>query len=223
MTGKTHRVGGVLSCLGGYILLKENGMLLGDVDPLLQLTVMYPFAIYGSVVSDLDHAWESSPCRDIVSYVINKILHLTTPINEGKTGVLSLLDARHRSWQTHSDLFLFLMMFVSSVLLNQSVNNADHIIIRLIFMGLVLGISSHLVLDMLTPEGIWFISLVFVKKLFGLKFLPSKVSFVPNTEFFRTGGSWEKLIRWLMWLICLFFLFKIILWVSSYSIDFLKA
>ena len=67
MTGKTHRVGGMLCCLGGYTLLEANGMLLGDVNPLLQLTIMYPFAIYGSTVSDLDHHWQSAPSKDIVS------------------------------------------------------------------------------------------------------------------------------------------------------------
>ena len=55
MTGKTHRVGGMLCVLGGFTILDSKGMLLGNVSPMIQLVMMYPFALYGSVVSDLDH------------------------------------------------------------------------------------------------------------------------------------------------------------------------
>ena len=205
------------------MLLRDNGMLLGNVDPLLQLTVMYPFAIYGSTVSDLDHNWDSCPSKDIVSYLINKILHLTTNINKDKTNVLSLFNAKHRSWQTHSDMFLVLMMLVGGVLMGNSINTADQVILRLITVGMVLGILSHMVLDMLTPEGIWCILFVAVRKAFNIRFLPRKISFVPNTEFFRTGGTWERIIRWLMWVACFFLFVNIILTSTSYGMDFMKA
>lgn len=226
MTGKTHRVGGMLCCLGGYTLLEANGMLLGNVSPLLQLTVMYPFAIYGSVVSDLDHHWQSSPSKDIVSYGINKTLHLSTKIRS-KMGskspiykLLGLLDAKHRSWQTHSDLFLVTMVLIAYLILGGTSSDVDSVLIRLVSLGLVLGVISHLFLDMLTPEGIWCIVLAVISKVTGSKVIPQKVSFVPNTKFFRTGGTWESIIRTIMWVICFLLIIRIIYIESPYSIDF---
>lgn len=223
MEGKTHRIGGMLCCLGGYTILESKGMLLGDVSPLVQLAVMYPFAIYGSVVSDLDHNWHSAPCKDVISLGINKILHLTTPIREktnSKSFLVSLFDARHRSWQTHSDLFLFVLIVVANSILSSTVNSADQVIIRLITTGLVLGIISHLVLDMLTPEGVWSIVTTILGKITKYKKIPKKIHFVPNTPFFRTGGTWEKIIRYIMWIVCIFLLLNLILDLSPYQIVF---
>ena len=67
-------MGGVLCTLVGYSILESNGMLIEGVNPLLQLTVVYPFALYGSVFSDLDHSWQSSPVKDPFSYFVNKCL-----------------------------------------------------------------------------------------------------------------------------------------------------
>lgn len=224
MTGKTHRVGGMLCCLGGYMLLERNGMLLGDVNPLLQLTVMYPFALYGSTVSDLDHNWESTPSRDIISLGINKILHLTEKFDkDGKNPLFALFNARHRSWQTHSEMFLIAMFFAAYFLLGVTSSNADQVILKLITTGLVLGVISHLVLDMMTPEGIWFISLVVIGKVLKFKWLPRKISLVPNTKFFRTGGIWESMIRCIMWGICIVLLGIILFSMSPYSVQFLKG
>lgn len=224
MTGKTHRVGGMLCCLGGYMLLEKNGMLLGDVNPLLQLVVMYPFSLYGSTVSDLDHNWQSCPSKDVVSYGINTVLHLTEKFDrEDKFTVLSIFNARHRSWQTHSDLFLAFMIWLASFILGVSSTNADQVIIKLVTSGLVLGIISHLVLDMLTPEGIWSIVMVVLKKILGVRYLPYKISFVPDAKFFRTGGAWETLIRWFMWLVCLVLFGMILLSVSPYDVHFLRG
>lgn len=226
MTGKTHRVGGMLCVLGGYQILASRGFLLSDVNPINQLIVMYPFALYGSVVSDMDHNWHSAPCKDIVSLGINKVLHLSSGVRDHMneksmaSKVLGIFDAQHRSWQTHSELFLIIMVAVMLKLLGGSNGNADYAIIRLVFTGLILGIISHLVLDMFTPEGIWFISLVIVGRLIGKK-LPTKISFVPDTKFFRTGGSWETLVRYSLWVLCLVIGISIIYQMSPYQIDFL--
>ena len=201
MTGKTHRVGGMLCCLAGYSVLESKGMLLGNVNPLLQLSVMYPFAIYGSVMSDLDHHWESAPSKDIFSWFLNKVLHITTGVSDSikkKVPILKVFDAKHRSWQTHSDIFLLLMCILFSKLLGLSASVADAVIIKLIFVGLILGIISHLVLDMLTPEGIWSILFVSIRKITKLK-LPEKVTFVPKKKFFATDGPWENLVRKVLW------------------------
>lgn len=205
MTGKTHRIGGVVVCLSGYLLLKNEGMLIANMNPMLQLGIMYPFAIYGSVVSDLDHHWKSAPSKDPVSWVINKALHIA-PHSES-----TLLNAKHRSWQTHSDLFLFLMIALGMYLTINCGGSVDAVFIRLIFMGLTFGIVSHLILDMLTPAGIWSILLMTLKRLFNLRGLPDKLVLVPSSSFFATDGQWEHGVRMVLWVISFILLAVILL------------
>lgn len=218
MQGKTHRVGGVLSALAGYAILEGNGMLISNVEPVLQLAVMYPFAIYGSIVSDLDHNWNSAPAKDPFSWCINKVLHLTTGLRQksGKklNSALSVFDAKHRSWQTHSDLFLFVFIALSFFIGSSSIVGASSIIFKLIMLGFTLGLISHLILDSLTPEGIWFIVPSIIRR--------KKVSFrlVPKSKFFATGGSWERLIRSIMWVIIIFLSIYVIYTMSPYRISF---
>lgn len=217
MQGNTHRVGGALSCLLGYTILYNKGMIMQDVNPLLQLTVMYPFAIYGSVVSDLDHNWNSAPAKDPISEGINGLLHLTTGIRK-KTGsknpILSVLDAKHRSWQTHSDLFLFMFVLLGIWLCSGTVVNANLIILKLVSIGFILGLISHLILDSLTPQGIWCI----IPSIIGRK----KVAFrlVPRTKFFATGGSWEVLIRTVMYISIIILGIYIVYTMSPYRVSF---
>ena len=187
MQGKTHRIGGVLCALTGYTILQSSGNLLPNVEPLVQLAVIYPFAVYGSVVSDLDHNWNSAPSKDPVSWCINKVLHLTTGIRQKtkKTNPLfSIFDAKHRSWQTHSDLFLLLFILLGFIvgLCGGGVADANGTVLKLISLGLILGVISHLILDALTPEGIWCIGLTAIRR--------KKVSFrlVPKSKFFANGG-----------------------------------
>lgn len=197
MTGKTHRLGGVVVCLGGFLALKETNMLIPNVDPMLQLAVIYPFAIYGSIVSDLDHHWQSAPSKDPISWIVNKLLHMAP--NSKNT----FLNAKHRSWQTHSDLFLVLMILAGVFMFNSSYNSFDQALIRLIFIGLIFGIISHLILDMLTPQGIWSVLLVGIKNLLGVKRMQVKLDLVPNTPYFATDGPWEHLVRAILWIISL--------------------
>lgn len=223
MTGKTHRVGGMLCALGGYVILKEKGLLLKDTNPLLQLTIMYPFAIYGSVLPDLDHTWNSSPSKDIVSYLINRVLHLSSFLGNEKTKknfLLNLFDADHRSWQTHSDLFLVVMLFLAYRLLNiDGINGVDALLIRLVFTGLIFGVISHLVLDMLTPEGIWCIGFTVLDRS-GKKKLPKKIHTVPKSSFYATGGKWETLVRNIMWVSCFILLLVILYDICPYRVVF---
>lgn len=228
MTGKTHRVGGMLCVLGGYTILEHKGMLLGNVNPLVQLMVMYPFAIYGSVISDLDHNWHSAPSKDIFSFIINKILHLSSGIRDRLNGksiigkFLAVFDANHRSWQTHSDLLFIIMILLFINIINSPVNNANDAIVRLILVGLILGAISHLFLDMLTPEGIWCISLYCFGRLFNINSI-TKVSLVPDKNFFKTGGTWENIVRNIMWVFCLILILRILVSLSPYAISFIKS
>lgn len=217
MQGKTHRVGGALCAFAGFVLLQSKDALIPDVNPFLQLTVMYPFALYGSVVSDLDHHWDSAPAKDPVSKVINSVLHLTTGIRK-KTGknipILNIFDAKHRSWQTHSDLFLIGLIVLAWWVCQGAINGANGIIFRLVMLGFLLGVISHLILDALTPEGIWCILPSIIRR--------KKVSFhlVPKREFFATGGPWERIIRTLMWISITVLFIYVVYIASPYRIHF---
>lgn len=214
MQGKTHRIGGALCALTGFTILEANNMLIPEVNPVLQLAVMYPFALYGSIVPDLDHNWNSAPAKDPISKGINTLLHLATGIRKksGKKSipVLSVFDAKHRSWQTHSDLFLFLFIILGIWVGNSGISNVNGVIFKLVMFGFVLGLISHLVLDAITPEGIWCIIPSVIRR--------KKVTFrlVPRTKFFATGGPWESIIRTLMWVVIILLCIYVIYIASPY-------
>lgn len=224
MTGKTHRVGGMLCVLGGFTYLESKGLLLRNVNPLLQLTVMYPFALYGSIVSDLDHNANSIPSKDIVSVAINRVLHLTSGLNEstgGRNKMFGLLDAKHRSWQTHSDLFLVALMYaLYQMVMETKLATVESVIWSLVGMGFILGVISHLVLDMITPEGIWSFILVGISKVTGKKLIPKKLRLVPDSKFFSTGGPWESLVRNVLWICCVVLFIRLIYLMTPYRITF---
>lgn len=203
MQGKTHRTGGMTAALGGYVALGANQLLLGDVNPILQFTVIYPFAIYGSTASDLDHHWGSSPQKDIISRVFNITLHAgtkirrTLPERSMASKVLWFFDAKHRSWQTHSyeTLALLIWLCVSSVSGSfSSFNHTEQSIFGLVMAGLSLGLIAHIVLDGITPEGINIATFVILNHIKGTKVLPEKVRIVPQKHYFATGGPWEDLV-----------------------------
>lgn len=201
----------MLCAMIGFVILRDKGLLYGNINPILQLIIMYPFAIWGSICSDLDHHWSSCPDKSIPSRVINWILHLAKPLedNLGKTGfnksplvklVCTLFNAKHRSWQTHSDLTLFGALLLLKHILDGNLGSLilskqDIILASLIVTGITMGIIAHFIYDSITPEGIWLIGFCLINKVLRKKVLPEKLHFVPKTKFFATGGSWETLIR----------------------------
>lgn len=217
MEGKTHRLGGVLCTLIGYSVLESKGMLIEGVSPLIQLTVMYPFALYGSVFSDLDHGWQSSPAKDPFSFLVNKLLHLTTWVRkktDAKGKLLFVFDAKHRSWQTHSDLFLCALIAALVAILYGDNSSVSSVIFELVALGFIIGVVSHLILDMLTPDGIWVIipSLIKGKRV--------TVSLVPRTKFFYTGGRWEMIIRVVLCVAIAVFAIRLLYLASPYRLEF---
>lgn len=219
MTGETHKAGGMLCAVTGFLVLRHNGLLLNNVNEFVQLAVMYPFAMWGSVASDLDHHWESCPSKDPPSWIINKLLHITTPYYKKLDELLpsgvkkhspnyklaKFFSANHRSWQTHSDLTLVvvgaLLWCILSGRLSHNFTSVDLCILSLMLAGVGLGIIMHFILDMLTPEGVWFTLGICVNKILSfvtkkeIKLLPEKLHFVPKWRIFATGSSWEDFIR----------------------------
>lgn len=214
MTGRTHRAGGFLCSVVGFALLKEKGYLLPDVSDWLQWLIMYPFCMWGSVASDLDHNWQSSPMKDPPSYVINKLLHVTAPVQKAleasgdtKSGAYKFaktFNASHRSWQTHSDLTLFIMFILLNIVLNNSfgLGMLDAVLLRMIVVGLSLGILAHFILDMLTMDGVTSVILysigLMLKRCDPRINFPTKLRFVPHWHCFSTSGSWETWVRRLL-------------------------
>ena len=216
MEGKTHRVGGVLGAVAGFLILQHKNMLIPEVNPILQLSLMYPFSIYGSVFSDLDHNWDSSPAKDPISWAVNKVLHLTSEISGTKKdypSIVGAFSAKHRSWQTHSEIFFALLIALNWYLFTLP-SDVNMILLRLMVMGFTIGVVSHLILDMLTPAGIWCMSLSMIlrKKIM--------IKLVPKSSFFVTGGPWERLVRSLMWVVIIFLFILIAYQMCPYELQF---
>ena len=233
MEGKSHRVGGVLVALGGYYMLKQQGYLIEGVTPLVQLAIIYPFSIVGALLPDQDHHDESAPMKDVISLTFCKLLHATTKLRKRLLAMgvspkhwwyrfLGIFDAKHRSWQTHSDLsFALICYFLYTVMAGSGgLLTVQGIILKLISTGLILGLISHLVLDMLTPSGIWFLLFVGINKLIGKRVLPEKIRLVPNRKFFATGGKWEELWRWGMGVVSFLMFFYILYDMLPIQLEF---
>lgn len=214
MQGATHRVGGALCAVVGYSWLQSKGLLASGVNPLLQLTVMYPFAVYGAILPDLDQNWNACPSKDIISYGIHKVLHLGTGIRQ-KTGknILPVFDAKHRSWQTHSLESLLLMIWACIAVFSNMTIQIDALLFRLVASGLVLGVVSHLILDLLTPEGIvlGIPSLICRKK--------KNLHLMPKSKFFATGGPWETVVRYVLWVVMAILLIRLVYLALPYRIS----
>ena len=219
MTGETHRVGGMLCATAGFVLLKDNNLLLPNCNQFVQLLIIYPFCLYGSVFSDIDHNWDCSPLRDPLSRVINFLLHLLTPLFDRLDSMLSveskrtnflylfssIFSAKHRSWQTHSDITLIGVLYTLWFILNntgiQGLSKTDTSILALCLTGFALGIVAHFILDMLTPSGVWCVVGVVLNWLLSVfrnktvKIFPEKLHIVPSFKIFSTGGAWESLVR----------------------------
>lgn len=252
MTKKTHQAGGMLVSIVGFALLRNEGVLLPDVNQGLQWLVMYPFCMWSCTASDQDHHWDSCPSKDYPSWLFHKALHITAPIkkklDKSLSGAkkkkslfykaVSIFNASHRSWQTHSDLTLWvcLMLIRCLIFLNLlQLNLVETSILALVLMGVVLGFIAHLVLDVLTPEGIWLMPFVWLQgilRLFNPRIkLPQillKVHFVPEKPFFATGGKWEEIIQkvlkfstWvaLVWFLSILILPYVLEWLP-FTIEF---
>lgn len=213
MTGKTHKQGGILCSIVGFLILKYNGLLLSNVNEFLQLIIMYPFVVWGSTMPDLDHTWNSCPDKSLPNYLINKLLHITSKgedflenclsANEKKTNIkyklCKLFNAKHRSWQTHSELTLvvivMLLQSISRGNFNSTLSSVDNAILSLILMGAGLGILTHLILDIMTVKGMVFVTGILFNKLIKRHILPERIRIVPKMSLFTGDSAWEGVVQ----------------------------
>lgn len=235
MTGKTHKRGGMLMSLVGFIFLKHNNMLLSDVYEILQWLVMYPFCIWGSMANDLDKNWAMCPSKDYPSRVVHAILHVASPVqalfdkslserekkNNTVYRLVYTLNAHHRSWQTHSDFTLIFLFVTLKFLMGEkcvSLGAVNSTILLLVFTGVAMGMVEHILLDMFTPEGIKLVIFILLNKVLKMLRIPLRLPevfrLVPKMGYFATGGNWENAVnKWLktmtnvLFVLCLFVYF----------------
>ena len=200
MLGKTHRRAGAVISLGGYLLFKQFGLLDPNLRDITELITLYAASYYGSIFADIDQPWQSCPCHDPLSRIINKGLHLTSKrlrkmreeksdrgLKEGRVyKILSVFDARHRSWQTHSELPLLIILY-GLIKLPRGFEWT-------MLMGFFVGYLSHMFMDMLSVDGYNFLTAKILNKLLRHKVLPEKIRLVPKSKFFITDGVFEKLV-----------------------------
>lgn len=228
MLGKTHRAGGAVAALGGYIILKDKGYLVQDITPVVQLAVMYPFAMWASIAPDLDHHADIIPAKDPISKGFNWVLHIfNEPAKKVDAAVgmftrkktmfqkmISALACKHRSWQTHSDLTIATMFYLYWRILRLP-PTVENTVITLVMTGLILGFISHIVLDMMTTAGIPTVIGRTISKV--LPFNIRNLRIVPKTSMFGTDTPYENYVRKLLTFISMVLLLYIVIDIFGYS------
>lgn len=177
MLGKTHKVGGCLAMLISFSIMQKQNLLIDNINPLVQLMVMYPACSWGSTASDLDQNDNAIPEKTPFSILIHK--------------VLSLVNCKHRSWQTHSlgvtGVFCVLCIEIVALIEKYDLMTFESInILRLIITGFSVGILSHLLLDSITMAGIYLLP--------GIPF-----RLVPKSKTFGTGTTYEVIVRYVLY------------------------
>ena len=235
MEGKTHRIGGTVCAMAGFVTLKDSGYLLSSelISPALQFLVIYTAGIYGGMWPDNDHHWESSPLKDPASWLQNKVMHIANApykrLDEKMSSkqkkrsmlykTLKFMRGIHRSWQTHSEftLLMILWLMMSPTLLGFT-GRFDSVLWLLIVTGFGLGVISHIILDMLTTEGVRFALGVFIKVFFPSVPIFTTIRLVPGISAFKTGSEWEMAIRKALSLIQYALLIMVLLDLAGVSI-----
>lgn len=168
----THKRFAIFWALLGVMYLYYKGMT--EINYYLALMLVVPFSKVGAVFPDLDHDWENVKFKNILTWVVNKLIHLT--------------GGRHRSWQTHS-IDIAVICTILSVYLPEKlytlgkVSQVNREVLSIVMIGFSLGWLSHIFSDMLTTGKV---------KL--LCFANWHVGFVPRRFLglqFKTGGQWE--------------------------------
>lgn len=180
MLYKTHKVGGAVGALILFNYMQVNDMLIADMNPMIQLGLIYAVSSWASTSADLDHAECNIKEQTPFNLLINKILHI------GK--------CTHRSWQTHCILItggicalLISLLHFIQVCFPTALSSNDFSILMTIIFGLVAGLGSHLILDMLTTAGVHLVPGIMIR-------------LVPKSEKFKTGGTWEKIVRVILYI-----------------------
>ena len=159
MTAQTHKQFAITwTYLGAIVLYYLN---ITNINYYLMLAIMLAIAKVGASFPDLDHEWKNVKDKTTITWIINKIIHIT--------------GGKHRSWQTHSwDICIYWSIscyFLSYILFKKGlISDVNFELLSIITIGFNLGWVSHLFSDMLTSGGV---------RIFC--FIKHKVAFVPKS------------------------------------------
>ena len=133
MVKETHTKGGYLFALLALPFIDNEYLSSYELIYRFILLIIYMYFSYiGSVIPDID--------------MRNSYASKTFP----KVYKLFGSRFRHRSF-THSLLFLYLLCYLSNIILKYTDNN---VVFISSFSGFIIGCSSHMMLDLFTKEGI---------------------------------------------------------------------
>lgn len=172
MTGKTHVK--VSTC---FALIAVMSMNFTRINYYVYMIVILMCSSAGAKFPDLDHSWCNIPDKNVVKWVVNKLIRYT--------------GGRHRSRHTHSIDVMIVTYICSNKLVEWYfglgyLSQLDREILLMIIIGFWSGWLSHLYADALTYDGIYWSCLfkyklkLVPKKLFGIKF--------------KTGEQWESFV-----------------------------
>ena len=168
MTFKTHKQFGIAYAYLTLMLLYQFKVF--EINYYLCFPIVLLVAQWGAKFPDIDHHYSAVKDKNTVTFIINKIIHLT--------------GGKHRSRHTHSWDILVTYLVVSMVIGKMMFNSLNFGIFALINISFVSGWLSHLWSDSLTSDGTYLVC-----------WLPFKVVWVAKKIFnfrFNTGGDWEE-------------------------------
>lgn len=220
---KTHRVGGLLGGLVGYTLLKQGNLLMKDVFGLSLLIITYFSSLYGTCIPELSHRnWCDIPYKGILSWLLWKIFSLPVTIialiqqNRGKSSIKTAtnLNIDSGKWVTHSDIFLCLSMVVIFNLLSFKPNSIDSCLLISICVGLLCGVVSHLLVDVLSGDGIYSL-LLFARRVLNKGKGEVKFKFQPKGI---NSKVWRNIVTYLIIFLSIFLLIRLVYLCQPYRI-----
>lgn len=173
MTGNTHKQYAICGAFIAAIIIHKLG--LSEVNYYLALIILLLTAKKGAIFPDIDHDWRNVKDKTVISWLLNKLIHLT--------------NGKHRSWQTHSidivALGCLMAYFLPDILYTMGkISLVNKEVTYIVTFGFMSGWVSHIVSDMLTSSGV---RLTCVTNF--------KVSLVPKSIGslrFNTGNEWEQ-------------------------------
>lgn len=176
MTAKTHVLGGMTLALGGFMYLDSSGLLIPDVNKVLQFGIIMPYAMWASTLPDLDQDKDSTAQNSPINFVIQKFFNV--------------IGAGHRSAKSHIAPVIISLLLYLAIAFNfifRSFNGTEITIIGLMVLGLFLGLFSHMLLDMMTKQGLRVGGVV--------------LRIVPEADIFSTGSLYESMVRRALYII----------------------
>lgn len=177
MLGKTHALGGSAMALGGYMVMREVGLLNLDLEPIAQILCIFPYAVWASTVPDLDQD--------------NKEVAMSNPINLALQQFFNLIGAGHRSFKSHVyPAIITSVVAIINIIRLQGASvqsKTSDVLYCMVMLGIALGLLSHTLLDMCTKDG--------------LRLNKRRYAFVPESDFFKTGGLYERYVRYFLYVL----------------------